>query len=228
MPQLRLPDYYHVGIKHLIQLSQDQVTGLISTLQAEQPIYYHPRQLADGIAPKVNIDRQALWPIIHALVGLYTVRAVTGLSIEDFAEAIAVAVEEKGLQPLAPESRARLKANLVPLLSLDGALGVASKALSVVADQNRIFIHARVLSDLRAVFKEDPEVSPSAMAIVHTLMIRYHESGDLKSFFVALDDEDVRKLRGALERAQKKSTTLKSVAKSANIPIIRIEGESGT
>ena len=66
------------------------------------------------------------------------------------------------------------------------------------------------------------------MAIIHTLRIYYYQSGELKSFFVAMDDEDVRKLRDALDRAQKKSTTLRAVAKSANIPVIKIEGESET
>jgi isocitrate dehydrogenase kinase/phosphatase len=144
------------------------------------------------------------------------------------AEVALQAVEEKDLKPSDPESWARFKENLLELLKVEGSLAVASKAMNVVTEQERIFSHARILSDIRSIFKDDPEANPSAVAIIHTLRIHYHQSGDLKSFFVAMDDQDLRKLKDAIDRAQKKSATLRSVAKSADIPVIKIEGESET
>jgi hypothetical protein len=230
MPQrhLTLPDYYVPGIKGLIGLTEAQAKELISALQAEQPIYYHPTQLAGHLESRITIDPPLLAKIIRALAGLYTARTFTGLSTSDFADVAFQAVEDKGLKPSEPESWARFKENLVELLKLEGSLAVASKAQDVVTEQDRIFSQARILSDVRSIFKDDPEAMPSAVAIIHTLRIHYHQSGDLKSFFVAMDDQDLRKLKDAIDRAQKKSVTLRSVAKSANIPVINIEGESET
>jgi hypothetical protein len=222
--ELTLPDYYTQGIRDLAGLREDQAKELVSALRAEEPVYYNPNQLADSIATKVSIDKAVVGEIITALAGLYMGRAVTGLPIPEFAQTILEAIEKKGLKPPEPPSWARLKGNLVQLLELEGALPVASKALNVVTEQDRVFSQARVLSDLRSVFKDDPEVPPWAVAVIHTLRIHYYQSGELKAFFVAMDDEDIRKLRETLDRAQKKSRTLKTLAASANIPVINIEG----
>jgi hypothetical protein len=226
--QLTLPDYYVPGIRGLIALTGAQANELISALQAERPIYYQPRQLANHLASKTSIDLPVLVEIITALAGLYTGRQITGLSVSDFSEAAFEAAEGKGLKPPEPQSWASFKANLVELLKLEGAIAIASKAHSIVTEQDKIFLDTRILSDLRPVFKDDPEAPPSAVAIIHTLRIHYQQTGELKSFFVAMDDEDLKKLKDALDRAQKKSATLRSVAGSGNIPLIDIGGEPQT
>jgi len=72
--QLTLPDYYVPGIRGLIALTGAQANELISALQAERPIYYQPRQLANHLASKTSIDLPVLVEIITALAGLYTGR----------------------------------------------------------------------------------------------------------------------------------------------------------
>jgi hypothetical protein len=223
--QLALPDYYDSGIQGLIALNETQAKGLTSALQAEEPVHYLPDQLAAHIASKVGLERPVLVEIIRALVGLYTARTFIGLPPSEFVEAVTDAVERKELKPADAQAWTSFKENLAGFLKVEGSLAVASKAQSIVTDQDRIFSRARILSDIRPVFKDDPEALPSAVAVIHTLRIHYHRSGDLKSFSVAMDDEDVRKLRDTLDRAQKKSATLRKVAKSADIPVINIEGE---
>jgi hypothetical protein len=226
--ELTLPDYYAQGIKDLAELREDQAKELVSALRGEEPVYYNPNQLADSIASKVSIDKNVVAEVIRTLAGLYMGRAVTGLAVPEFAQTILEAIEKKGLKPPEPQSWARLRDYLVQLLQLEGALPVASKALNVITEQDRIFSQSRILSDLRSVFKDDPEVPPWALAVIHTLRIHYYQSGELKAFFVAMDDEDIRKLKETLDRAQKKSRTLRALAASAKIPVINIEGQPET
>jgi hypothetical protein len=223
-----LPDYYDQGIKDLIGLHEDQARELLSALRDEPPTYYNPNQLTSHIASKVSIEKSVVGQIIITLAGLYTGRAVTGLPVSEFAQRVFEVVEKKGLKPPEPQSWAAFKDNLVELLKLEGPLAVASKAFNVVTEQDRVFSQSRILSDLRSVFKDDPDLSPWAVAVIHTLRIHYYQNGELKAFFVAMDDQDIIKLKDTLDRAQKKSRTLRTVATSANIPVINIEGESET
>ena len=140
--RLTLADYYVPGIKGLIGLSEAQVKELTAALQAEQPIYYHPRQLAAHLESRTAIDPPVLAAIIRALAGLHSARVITGLPVSDFAELAFQAIEEKGLKPSDPQASMSFKANLLELLKLEGSLAVASKAQSVVTEQDRIFSQA--------------------------------------------------------------------------------------
>ena len=62
--QLTLPDYYSLGIKNLIDLDEPQATALIKALDAEQPIYYHPRALTAHLGSLVAIDRSILDAVV--------------------------------------------------------------------------------------------------------------------------------------------------------------------
>ncbi len=219
---------YVRGINGLIGLTRDQAEGLISALQTEQPIYYEPGQLTRHLQSKVAIDPKVLSQIIQALVSLYTTRAVTGLPVSEFVDLACETGQKRGLNLADPQVLERLKQNLVALLEVEGSLAVVSKAVNVVTEQDRIFSQARVVTDLRPVFREDPGASPLAAAVLHTLRIHFHQNGELKSFFVAMDDEDVRSLKEALDRAQRKSATLRGVADSAKIPVINLEREFET
>ncbi len=71
-------------------------------------------------------------------------------------------------------------------------------------------MHAsKILSDLRYVFKSDPEEEPYGAVIVHLLKLTYHEDTEHKEFFVAMDDGDLRHLKEVIERAEKKARTLR-------------------
>lgn len=226
LPDLKIPEHYVPGISHLIELSEEQLSELMSALQTEEPVFYLPKELAVHVASKVSVDAAVISSIINTVTGLYTARAATGLSVSEFAEALSVAIEKQELKPPDPQIWKRFKKTVLGLLELDGALAVASKALNVVTEQDRVYCDARVLTDLRSVFKEDPKAQPSAMAIIHTLRINYHQRGEpLRAIFLALDDRDIAKLKDVLVRAEEKSRTLRSVAQSAQIPIINIAGE---
>ena len=230
MPQghLTLPDYCVPGVRSLIALPETQARELVSQLRAEDPTYYTLRELSDRLASKTKIDPQIMRDIIRAVATLYTTRTIVSLSVPELVDAALQATEERELKPPEPEKWATFRTILTELLGLEGALAVAAKAGNVVTEQDKIFLRARVLTDIRPVFKEDPGEKPYAVAIIHTMKIHYQQGGALKSFFAAMDDRDLELLKDVLDRAQKKSATLKQLAASAKIPMIDIGGESET
>ena len=84
--------------------------------------------------------------------------------------------------------------------------------MDVATDDERIFCHARILTDMRPVFGSEIESGPAGMVIVHLMKIAFHDatSKDHKEFYVSLDSDDLQTLKKIAERAEVKASTLKS------------------
>jgi len=113
--------------------------------------------------------------------------------------------------------KAKLKSRIVDLLSLDASpWALLYKASDVLSEEHRKFCDTRILSDLRPVFADSDE-SIKAAVVVHNLKISYHQDGDHKSFYVAMDDDDLKTLKKIIERAERKSVALKSMMGASNV-----------
>ncbi|MCX6381767.1 MAG: hypothetical protein NT023_20210, partial [Armatimonadetes bacterium] len=111
---------------------------------------------------------------------------------------------------------------LKQILSVE-QIDIIAKATSVLLDHERVYSNARVLTDIRPVFSSDVAIMPTAVLIVHMLKIGYHENGEHKEFYVALDTEDVRKLQETLERATTKDKSLKDLLGQTNLSYLATE-----
>jgi hypothetical protein len=80
--------------------------------------------------------------------------------------------------------------------------------------------NARIFTDARPVYGEDPTTLPSAAVITHMLKLVYHEGSKLEEIHVALDTADLLKLRSLIDRAQSKVAGLRKVFDSTNVPVI--------
>jgi len=108
------------------------------------------------------------------------------------------------------QTKSALDLNLRALLDVR-SLQVGHKAALLQVEHGRVFTNARILTDIRPVFSEPVEEGPLASALViHTLKIEYWESGDQKSFFVALDAEDIQTIYEQVERAKLKEKRLRA------------------
>lgn len=88
---------------------------------------------------------------------------------------------------------------------------VAIKAKELQLESERTFCDARILTDIRPVFRDKVGDKPEAMIVVHTLKIVAHEATGHKEFYVALDAEDIQSLKKTLERAEDKARSLKNI-----------------
>lgn len=114
------------------------------------------------------------------------------------------------------------EADLAAQIAIDVPLAVASKALDIRAQHQRVFRRARILTDLRPVYGVDASVRPAAAVIVHTLRLEYVEAGTgTRRFFIALDAADLKELRGLLDRAEKKEASLSAMLETSGLSIIQ-------
>ncbi len=150
--------------------------------------------------------------IAEAIVVLYGAKSVKDISVEEFADKVCDAME--GLDSpelrLPKTEREQFKRKLIILLGAN-VFGIATKIVDLRTDDERVFCHARILTDLRPVFGPRIEEGPQGMVIVHLLKLGYHSAAQKhQEFFVSLDSDDLRTLRNLIDRAEAKSKSLKA------------------
>jgi hypothetical protein len=135
------------------------------------------------------------------------------------ADEFAADVAASGDLELGEPERADLRSRLAALLLIPGVTASA-KALDLLSEHERLFLTARILTDLRPVFGEGEVATPTAALITHTLKIEYHDASGRDALYMALDDGDLEKFIEVLTRAQKKSSSLRSLVATTGMTLL--------
>jgi len=221
--KLQLPERYEPYLAEFLSLTPRELATFLRTIREEEPDLAGSK-LAATITDRLSIARKRVDQVIRLLAGLQAARENLGLSVEDFVAELRAAIEASGKPDLLPKDWPSFQAAITEALSAESALAISSKALDVMLDHERFFCSARVLTDLRPVFKSGAEQEPPAFVTIHTLKIVYHESDDKhREFFVALDRNDVKRLTDLLGRALKKEESLKALTADKGIKILEVE-----
>lgn len=229
MAKLNIPEKYRPGVSKIRQLSESNVRDIRAALDgiltggASEEDLASSKKLGEiataATASITHADASDLKKVGEALVALYTVKSMRDVSIEDFADRVSdamVSLDQEDLRlPLA--EREQFKQKLIILLSAD-VFGIISKVIDLQTDDERVFCHARILTDLRPVFGSRIEDGPRGMVVVHLLKIGYHAgSEDHHEFFVSLDLNDLQTLRKIIDRAEAKARSLKSAVTNVSL-----------
>lgn len=218
MAFLNIPDGVQAGLEQILSLSDEQRDELVSALNTALPKLL-PSSFARDVAAKVNFGgTDGVFLIVRSLVALYARRAESDVELDQFLEDVCSALDDDGDLLFSTDQHEKLKHNLSPLLSIEQSVGITAKANSVYSDHARVFCEARILTDVRPIFKQNPAEPPAAATIVHVLKITYHENDKHKNFFVAMDTSDIQKLRALLERDEQKAQNLNLMLSAAKIP----------
>jgi hypothetical protein len=219
--KLRVPDRYAPSLAEFLRLSPQEIALFLRMIREEQPNLALSK-LADTIAGRLSIDRKRVEEIVNLLTSLQMAQEGLGMSAADLVAELRAAMEASGKAELQPSDWSAFEESITEALSEESALAVSSKARDVMQDHSKIYCYSRVLTDLRPIFKSDIGQGPSAFVTVHTLKIAYHENGEHKEFFVALDREDVKQLADLLARAAKKEDSLKSLSHDKGLTILEV------
>jgi hypothetical protein len=213
--RLRIPQYFHASFVDLLRLNEGSYEELVKALEEATPTLFKG-DLASFVADRVSFDAGIAKGLINALVSLYIVRrSGPQLTEAEFVDDVCKALDAAENPKLRPENGNwdTFKRRLERLLQFETSVGITSKALDVMWQNQRVFCDAgaRMISDVRPVFKNGVSDPPIAAVVVHTLKIAYHEGGEVHEFYVALDSADLKFLRELLQREEDKLESLKSM-----------------
>ena len=218
MSILAVPDRFVPSFAMLGALPQEEYSTLRDSLARA-----HPTLSSSALAQSLSIgsDREAeeVENLIDGLTGLLAVGRTHDLPLHD--AAIQVASADQFDQTDIDESV--LSRRIAELLNCR-PIQLLSKALDVGSEHERIFLDARIVTDLRPIFGNDVDALPEAALLRHSLKLEFiHEEDRLGIFYVVLDEEDLDRLEAIIRRAKRKSTSLSSALERAGLTHFGLE-----
>jgi hypothetical protein len=205
------------AIAALKALAAPTVERFISAL-AEAPPISDPRKMAAYIAKQVPaIPVSQLIPVLETVYTFYQIRELSGVKPARFFGDLMDGLRKSPELQVTQRALPRLRSLLERLLNID-TLKTIAKAARLLRDSERIYCNAKILSDIRPVFTEDPAARPLGAVLTHTLKIVYHQGNDHVEFHVVLDSADLGALGEVVRRAEVKDNTLRELLKSAELP----------
>ncbi len=217
---VRIPKTHEGPLRDLMTMEPEARNGLIEAIRSAAPVI-DPSKLIGLVAGATQIPEKTVAPIVWMLTSMYS---ASESSRKGFARQVVDAARDLG-KPDDVDFEA-FQRDLEQLLRCDDSLGVTAKVAEVRREYGHVYCSARILTDIRPVFGEDPAQAPLAGAIVHTLRVTYHETSGHKDFHVALDAADLRELRTLVDRAIKKETSLKGEIAKTGMQYLEVETDS--
>jgi hypothetical protein len=213
---LKIPEEHREGLATIARLSDADANILISALD-DTPAIRPMRKIAERIEPLLSLPKADVHNIIDTLVALYTVRSSNEIPAATFTQDVckAMRVKDGCSPPIGDPECETLQRRLSVLMAVD-SLRVASKAIELQFEHERVFDRARILTDVRTVFGEAPDDIQGAV-ISHQLRISYVQGSEIKEIYLALDEEDLGDLKKGIERALGKMRTLEGLLERAGV-----------
>jgi uncharacterized protein (DUF1778 family) len=239
---LRFTQQNLLHIQSLLELPEERFQAFLDALRKAGP-NFNFYDLAAEVSSRSKIPRSLTDSVVQTLAQLYLARESQATPLETFLDEQVgpalknhlVAQPDKAeifdaarveIRSAESESRwTRFREFLMVAMSLDDVVGTASKAGPVLTEHERIFVDARVLTDIRPIFHSDLSENPNAAVLIHMLRITTRDILRKETAqYVALDSNDIRFLKQLMDRAIKKEETLKKLMKSAGINNIEPKG----
>lgn len=214
---------YQGGLVKFRNLPDESAQDLLASLR-DVPWKVSARSLSSSVASKVDtVSASDVEEIVTALLHIHSIRDEGKLPVSDLAEGIARGVE--GLandedKATLEDKRETFQTRLTEALSIE-QLRTIARAAGLLFENENSATDTRIITDIRPIFEqESPHVAPAGAMVVHTLRIGYVTNGEDKSFFVALDADDIQELIEQLQRANSKTESLRSVLKAAQVDYV--------
>jgi hypothetical protein len=211
--RLRIPETARSPMVRLASVSRADFESFIESLRSDEPLLAR-RDLAKHLLEHntTNLDEDDVRDFLDMTLSLATLRLDQNATAEQVADDISASSD----LPIQNDTRTELRKRLAVLLQVPSVQQL-SKAADLLRREERVFHEARLTTDMRPIFEDDPSKIPAGAVIVHNLTIEFHTAGGVGEWQVALDESDLAKLRGVVERAVHKGRSLHRFMESAHI-----------
>jgi len=213
------PETLARGLRLLASLPQPEYDAFLKYLRSIPPQIKHD-SIFNGADQKIPDVGEHSETIKSAAFSLLLSKVRGHLPVQDFVSELVKAVATRsGFE----DERARnaLRDRAADILSIK-SLDLIARAHDVLTVHACAYASSRILSDVRPVFGDDVDSAPLGAVLVHMLSIHYLNLDELNTFVVALDEKDVEELLEVLQRAKRKSKTLKDELLKTDVAYIEI------
>lgn len=206
MPDLVIPEPVRMRVLQVVSLSDEQFSSIVAGINTALAGNSARQSLRRMSSTEPPITQEQYVSVFDTAISLGFGMAEVEEDVPGFARLLANSLDAE--KPDETLDRDKLRTRVEALLSIDGLL-TRARATSLALENHRIFLDASVVTDLRPVFGTDG-VTPTGMVLVHDFKVVFGEGGDRHEFFVSLDDHDLDKLIGLLNKAKDRVPAIKA------------------
>lgn len=214
-----IPKKYRSGFVELNAISDQSIDELQNILKTAPPVL-GPKALAEAVKANIKtLDFDTLYQIINSVSSLSEICDSKKSSIDELVLDVVEIVKEEKIIDDKLFDDAKFKERLSKLLSIE-ALLYPLKSVSLLTEHENVLLTAKIISDIRPIFGFDILQKPKAAVIIHLLHLHYlhgMDGAEHNDFVVALDEDDLKRLKDVIERAEAKSKSLKSFISDTNL-----------
>lgn len=205
MSKYSIPARYRLGFERLGRITQAQFATLKDLAAATPP----SPDLTALLEKAASTGIEDAAEIIQSSISAASFGASRGLDAEQVANVLDVAS-----LALSPKATGLLRRRFAALLQIP-AVWLSARAVDLTSSEQRLLIDARILTDLRAIFDGDPDgenrLAPTGGMVVHHLALEVFENGEHRNWTVAVDADDLRAIRRAVDRAEQNAQALQAI-----------------
>jgi len=213
-----VPPAFRAGLRLLARLPDQEAGELLGRL-TDAPSFQTVTRL-EAVVPDALRARDA--PGADALVTCLLSIGGHPRAAEDvrtLARSISLAPELE----LGDNEAEVLERRLADLLVIP-AIESTAHAIEVLTQNPRNYGSARVLTDVRHVFSRDVTEPPKGATIVEVLQLRtWSLDGSSDTTYVAMDETDLKELRSVIDRALRKTATLRQAMEDHELTYFQLD-----
>jgi len=218
LSRLRIPKQHQPALNKLLSLSRENFENLETAARKVKPVLAIDTMAAE-IASAVGLTEKEAEDILYFLTSMLLVREDRGQEVDEFVEGL---MSDEDIRKLDGDLEG-FREFISRALTID-TLRLVARGLLVMAERERHYCKAKVLTDIRPVFEFDVAKTPSTVVLAHTLKLSYHETDlETRDFYVALDSRELRELKEHLDRALAKEGSITSFLEAKGVRLIKME-----
>lgn len=216
---LRVPENAIAVLTEFAELAVDKTESLLSSLGESATTYGRPVLIAAVRAAFPAWDESSAKDLVSVWLSLHSVKKALALTDN---QAVAAAAARSPDLKMEETTRTALADRLTRALSAS-QVEMTVLGEDLLREHEHSFRGARILTDIRPLFREGSERHIDGAVVVHSLRLNY-EDVDRKSLHVAMDNTDLAELLSVVERAIRKQERLEALLKDITIPIVETGG----
>jgi hypothetical protein len=221
---ITVPKIAQAGLALIRTLPDEKIDRIYTALQQTKRAPA-PSELATIATERAGLDGEQSKAVGNTIASLYGLQAASDTELPALIDDVLSAMASSGSAALVIESGeiSGFREKLRKLLSVPGLL-TAYKARLLLSAHGNYMSSVKIITDMRPVFGSDPDVQPLGAILVNMMNVHYFEGGGAhREFTVALDQDDLKALKRAVDRAMRKIESLSKVLEKGGITRFEVD-----
>ncbi|MBA7521429.1 hypothetical protein ES705_13536 [subsurface metagenome] len=152
--KVRIPEEYVNAFNEFLTMKVEKREEFISALRKTR-IELTSSRIANTIASKIQVPAKKLQNIIEMFLSLYAFIETNRISVSEVVDDLKKSAEEIGITAKESDWNSFQKHLGELVTNKDESFGLINKALQLYSEYQNLFLDARILTDLRPIFKSN-------------------------------------------------------------------------